>query len=59
MSGRTEGEKCSNRSFEENNSECLTLMKQRKELYENHLREFEALGSDGNEVKMDVMYSMF
>ena len=60
MSGNSKGMKYDNEVVEENRLECRRLIEQRKNLYEDHLRQIdEEVGSYGTEVKMDVMYSMF
>jgi len=60
MSGNSKEMKCENDAVEQNRLECRRLIEQRKNLYEDHLREIdEELGRHGTEVKMDVMYSMF
>jgi len=60
MSGNSKGMKYDNEVVEENRLECRRLIEQRKTFYEDYLRKInDELGSDGTEVKMDVMYSMF
>jgi len=52
--------KCENDAVKQTRLECRRLLEQRKNLYEDHLRQIdEEVGSYGTEVKMDVMYSMF
>jgi len=60
MSGNSKEMKCENDAVKQTRLECRRLHVQRKNVYEDHLRQIdEEVGSYGTEVKMDVMYSMF